>query len=144
MLKFEDFVKTFSSLSAMESSSHARYIYEEIIWRDDMRVKMALASEAGVPALSVCAKEIENYCMCAPSCDVDLTNHTTKQSIGRMVKSALQPMGYQVCGKKSLAKELGLKYLKNASVYCREGTQLHVTLRTEGVGSADEISCVLE
>lgn len=143
MLKFEDFLKTFSSLSVLEGSAHARYIYEQIICREDTVVEMILASEAGVPALSACAGEIEAYCAAAADCDVDLSDRTVRQSVGRMVKAALQPMGYQVCGRRSLAKELRLRHFKNASVYAREGVALRITLETEGGDCTGRASCVL-
>lgn len=144
MLKFEDFVKTFSVLGAWEHNRYARHIYEEIIGRADNRVKMVLASEDGLPALSVCAVEIESYCADEPGCDIDLDNHQVRQAIGRMVKEAMLPLGYKVDSKGNrLPAALKLEHFRTAACYRRSSGHLHVTICTEGTGEEISLSCVL-
>lgn len=144
MLSFSDFIATFSSLSVLENSNCAKYIYENIIARDDVRIKMVLASEAGLPALSACAREIEEYCDSVTNCDLDLNNKTVKQSVGRMVKAALTPLGYHVCAQGGvLSSSLELRYFRTASSYSREGTSLKISVSTLTPDGGVSLSCDL-
>lgn len=119
MMNFPDFCKSFSTLYALESSKTAQYIYENVIGAPGVRTRMALASEFRVPALSVCAKEIERICEQANS---DLTlDRTVKQGIGRMVSESLRELGYVVHIKSSrLPAALHLNYFVNAATYRRD------------------------
>lgn len=115
---FNDFVLSFSALSVLNGSSTARFIYDNIIWRDDIRAGMVTASDLGIPALSVCATEIENYCANNPNCDLNISNRTVKQSLGRAIKCAMEPLGYTVLTSGNrLPSCLNLQHFKTATSY---------------------------
>ena len=132
MKNFDDFIHSFSSLAKLENSSTARHIYENIIGTPQNLIKMAVASEFNVPALAVCAREIEAYAMAdgndlpvdcfekrASDGKVHLTA-TIKQSIGRMVKDWMDLMGYAPCSERnSLPASLNLGEFKTAAAYKR-------------------------
>ena len=73
---FDSFVTSFPTNKVIQHSSSAKHIYDEIIWDDDVRIKFVEASENGRPALSACAKQVEDYCLNDPTCDLDLSNDT--------------------------------------------------------------------
>ena len=119
MLQFDQFIPTFSSLSVLKDSKTAKYIYKNVIGRPDVRVRMAMASEFQIPALAVCAKEIETICVQAQS-DLDLNNRTVKQGIGRMVKESLRDLGYEpVTNNNHLSDSLQLEFFSTATTYKR-------------------------
>jgi len=120
-VSFDDFIKSFPSCKVLRDSVSARHIYDEIIWDDNVRIKMVEASDAKSPALSACAKEIEAYCQNTPGNDLDLTNDTVKQTIGRMVAVSIAPFGYTSSSKKRLSRILKLKYFFNATVFSYTG-----------------------
>ena len=114
---FSSFVSSFPTNKVVEHSSTARHIYDDIIWDDSVRIKFVEASENNRPALSVCAKQIEDYCLNDPACDLDLTNDTVKQTSGRMVKTAIIPFGYTTKNKSRLSSELNLQFFVTAKNY---------------------------
>lgn len=120
MLSFADFVASFPANAVIAGSVTAQDIYYNIIWRDDVRIGFVDKSNAGLPALSACAKEIERFCS-APASDLDLTNPTVKQSIGRMVKSSIEPFGYKPLRKARMPLNLQLRYFSTAHVYSYVG-----------------------
>ena len=133
MKRFDDFIHTFSSLAKLENSSTARHIYESIIGTPQNLIKMAIVSELNIPALEVCAREIE-ACAMAPGNDLpadcfekrasDGTVHlskTIKQSFGRMVKDWMDLMGYVPASEGNyLSSSLKLKEFKTATAYRRQ------------------------
>ena len=137
MLNFDQVGKTL--LKEWESDTHARYIYEQILSRPDVRIRMVLASHFGLPALSVCAKEIEEYCENTPGCTVDVTKDTIRQRIGAMVVPVLADLGYRpVKSGRKLAASLHLKYFKTASLYEKQpDAKLVLTLRPGGTADTE-------
>lgn len=116
---FNDFINSFSTNKCVANSKTAKHIYENIIWREDIRIKMAELSDAGIPALSACAKEIEAYCSNNRS-DIDITDTTVKQTIGRMVADSLAPLGY-IPGKRGRISVPKLNIFKTAAFYIQSG-----------------------
>ena len=121
MLPFAKFTKSFSTLNVVEGNAAAQYIYENILGDPGVRARMALASEFGIPAMSVCAREIEAVGD-QPGSGLDLDNVTVKQSIGRMVKESLREFGYVPVAKKGkcLSASLQLKHFEVGAVYKRD------------------------
>lgn len=122
MKTFPVFCSSFSTTYDLEHSNTARYIYDHIISDPGVRARMVLASEFRLPALSVCAKEIERICA-QPGSDLVLQDKV-KQGIGRMVSESMLGLGYTKDTSKKgcrLSAELGLEYFKNAAVYKRDG-----------------------
>ncbi|WP_062349892.1 hypothetical protein [Bacillus kwashiorkori] len=116
-MTFESFIKTFPTNSVVANSKTGRFIYESIIWDDKVRIAFVEASNAGLPALSTCAKRIEEYCICTSNNDLDLTNNTVRQTIGRMVNASLSPLGYTSKSKARMPKHLNLHYFTTAMTY---------------------------
>jgi hypothetical protein len=118
MLQFSDFVASSSFNTVVANSKTALKIYNEIIWRDEVRIGLVYLSNARLPALSACAKEIEQICSSGAS-DLDLTNPTVKQTIGRMVSASMEPFGYvSRKGRKArMPQSLNVKFFKYAHVF---------------------------
>lgn len=121
MLPFEDFVKTHPTCSVVRDSKTAREIYENIIWNEKNRIKMAELSDHDIPALVSVASQIIDYCASKRSCDLDLSDDTVKQVIGRMISEAVAPLGLEPAKKKRLPKSLDQSVFKNATSYAWTG-----------------------
>lgn len=118
-MNFETFVKSFPPCKAVEGSKTAEYIYEKIIWDEQNRIKMAEFSDGGICALAAIVDKIE---ACAARQDSDLKiDDTVKQTVGRMIAEALEPLGYLPVKKRRIPKRYSAKYFKNAAVYERTG-----------------------
>lgn len=115
MLSFEKFVSSFPINAVVRNNPVAQYIYEKIIWREDVRIKLADASDVNVPALSVCVKEIENYC--EEHSELDLKSNPVKQTIGRMVASAMEPLGYMPARRTRIPLNTNSKFFSSAHIY---------------------------
>jgi len=120
-MNFDTFISTHSTFKKLENSLLARQIYDEIIWTDSNRIKMSKFSDAGKPALAACAVAIEELCLSCANPDIDLDDDTTRRTIGRMVSSALAPLGYVTDKKSRLPFSLGLKKFKNAATFKKSG-----------------------
>ena len=70
-ITFNEFAEDFTTNSVVANSTTAQHIYENIICREDVRIKMTELSNVGIAALSACAIEIEEVCA-APSSDLSL------------------------------------------------------------------------
>ncbi|NCE64248.1 hypothetical protein D1159_06530 [Pseudoflavonifractor sp. 524-17] len=108
-MTYQEFINTSNTLAPLAGNQTAQYIYQNIIHRSDVVGWMAIASELKLPALAVCAGEIEQYCAGHPG-TLDLSDNLVRKSIGRMVRAALEPLGYEPVGKKSMPKEMGFQY----------------------------------
>ena len=116
-MDFENFIGTHSTFKRLKDSILAKRIYDEIIWDENNRIRMAEFSDSGKPALEACALEIERICASDPNPDIDLGDDTTRRIIGRMVSAALKPLGYVSVKKSRLSYSLGLTKFKNAAVF---------------------------
>lgn len=92
-ITFNAFTEDFTTNNVVQNSKTAQYIYENIICREDIRIKMTELSDVGITALSACATEIEEVCA-SPSSDLSLDTKVIRQTIGRMVAASLEPLGY--------------------------------------------------
>lgn len=122
MLSFDEFLAQTTLNKSVASSKTAREIYE-LVWSDSVRIKFVDTTEARLPALSVCATEIEKMCT-SESSDLVLTD-PVKQTIGRMVSSSLRPFGYlSKKGRKArMPLYMKLKTFKYAYVFYYEGNE---------------------
>lgn len=124
-MKFEDFVSTHPTCTVVKNSSSAKSIYEDIIWNESTRIKMSELSDVGIPALVACAEQIQDYCESSPKCDLNISNDTVKQVIGRMISVAIDPLGYKPATKKRMPKEISEKTVfKNATSYSKTGVAI--------------------
>ncbi|MCR1899197.1 hypothetical protein NSA47_09390 [Irregularibacter muris] len=119
-MTFDSFVKTHPTCSVVKDSQTAREIYNNIVWDEENRIKMADLSASDIPALVAIASQIVDFC--APNCDLDITNDTVKQVIGRMISVALAPLGLEPVKKKRLPQSTDQDIFKNATSYAATGT----------------------
>ena len=76
------------------------------------------ASEAGRPALTPVVENIEHFFMdITKEYTHTLDDNFTKQAVGLMVKTILEPFGYAVWKQKDLPKKSGAKKFQSASAY---------------------------
>ncbi|WP_316571329.1 hypothetical protein [Neobacillus sp. YIM B06451] len=120
-MTFDDFIMTHPTCRVVANSQTARDIYDKIIWKEANRIKMAELSSADIPALVACAQQIESHCASANSCDLDISNDTVKQVIGRMISVSLAPLGYEPAKKKRLPQGLAGSVFKNSTAYSLTG-----------------------
>lgn len=85
--------------------------------KDDSIIKMINACNFGKPALTPVAKEIEDLLNSIVNPSISLDDNFTKQAVGLMVKSILEPFGYTVCGQKKLPNGTGAEKFVSASCY---------------------------
>ena len=122
MLPFDYFVQTHPTCHVVKDSQTARQIYEKIIWDELNRIRMAELSASEIPALTAIASQIIHFCSSQSNCDLDITNDTVKQVIGRMISVALSPLGFEPAKKKRLPQSAGQVVFKNATSYSKTGT----------------------
>jgi hypothetical protein len=115
MLDFQGFIKSFPTNGVVRDNPAAQYLYEKIIWRDDVRIKFADVSNVRIPALSVCVKEIEDYCVSQNS--LDLQSNPIKQTIGRMVAAAMEPLGYIPVKRTRMPLNANSQFFTSAHIY---------------------------
>ncbi len=120
-MNFDDFVKTHPTCSVVKDSRTARSIYDAIIWDEQNRIKMADLSASDIPALVAIATQIVDFCASQPECDLDITNDTVKQVIGRMISVALAPLGLEPAKKKRFPRSTTQNIFKNATSYAATG-----------------------
>jgi hypothetical protein len=121
MLSFQEFIKTFPTNGIVRNNPAAQYIYENIIWQDDIRIKFADVSNVNIPALSVCVKEIEEYCETQNS--LDLNSNPVKQTIGRMITVALEPLGYIPVKRTRMPLNAQSQFFSSAQIYKYVGNE---------------------
>ena len=115
MLDFQRFIKAFRVRKSFCDDPAMKHIYENIIWRDDVRINFVDVSNVRSPALSVCVKEIEEYC--ATQNSIDLQDGYVKQTIGRMVSAALEPLGYIPANRTCIPLKINSQFFKSAHIY---------------------------
>lgn len=125
---FSDFIKSYSFFAKHEHDFQARHIYENIIWRNDTRIRMALVSLMGLPALDPVIPEIEAYCR-ANHYENNLRDLNVRSAIGSMAKAALEPLGFVVVDRRPLSDT---EFFDRAAVYqLKPGAELAFTFRVE-------------
>ena len=123
-MTFDKFIKTHATCRRITGSKLARKIFSEIVWNEQVRIKMAELSDMNIPALAACALEIEKLCLSHAQADIDLDDDTTKQIIGRMISASMAPLGYVSVKKKRLPLAAGLAKFKNATTFTRTGNAI--------------------
>jgi hypothetical protein len=81
-------------------------------------------SDMGKPALAPVALNVEHFFIDRTKThDNTLDDSFTKQAVGLMVKTILEPFGYTVWKQKDLPKNAGSEKFQSASVYRRDMTK---------------------
>ena len=94
MMNYDDFIKSSSLRAKYADDVHMRHIYEDIICKEENRIRMAVVSDVfqnRMPALQVCSKEISKY---AADNGYELKEEGNSL-IGAMVQEVLRSLGYK-------------------------------------------------
>lgn len=117
---FNDFIIMAPKYKKFEKSTDAKFIFENILSRDENIFSMIDLSELNKPALCACVNEVENFFCEKNNTDFDLNDNFTKQALGTMVKVILNPFGYKpkvTNNQKEIPKSYNSRYLRSATVY---------------------------
>jgi hypothetical protein len=114
---FEDFIKQNPNCKKFETDDDMQNVFG-FLSRDYIITQLIDASEAGRPALAPVVENVEHFF-------TDLTKeHTnslddnfTKQAVGLMIKTILEPFGYVVWKQKDMPKKSGATKFQSASAY---------------------------
>lgn len=132
---FSDFLKLNPNCNKFCGNAEANLIFE-LLSKDESIILMLEACDAGKPALSPVVKQIEELVEGIKNATLSLDDNFTKQAIGLMVKSIIEPFGYRVCGQKNLPKSSGAKKFVSASCYKFDGKaipQMRVVKKIEKI-----------
>jgi hypothetical protein len=114
---FSDFIAQNPNCKKFENDDDMMNIFE-FLSRDYILIQLLDASEAGKPAISPIATNIEHFFADLTKTHVNtLDDNFTKQAVGLMVKTILAPFGYIVWKQKDLPKSARAEKFQSASVY---------------------------
>jgi hypothetical protein len=114
---FNDFIKQNPNCKKFENDDDMQNVFD-FLSQDFIIVQMIDASEAGKPALSPVAVNVEHFFAdLNKSHNNSLDDNFTKQAVGLMVKTILEPFGYVVWKQKDLPKSVGASKFQSASTY---------------------------
>lgn len=126
---FNNFIAENPNCSKFDGNSDAIAIFD-LLSTDESIIAMIDASEAGKPALAACVDEVEAYFDSLTKPTLDLKDGFTRTVVGRMIKTILNPFGYEVTVQKDLPKATRGKYFTSASCYEKTGTAKMKVVRT--------------
>ncbi len=114
---FSDFITQNPNCRKFENDDDMQNVFG-FLSQDFIIVQMIDASEAGKPALAPVAVNVEHF-FADPNKPHDntLNDNFTKQAVGLMVKTILEPFGYTVWKQKDLPKKVGATKFQSASTY---------------------------
>ena len=116
---FGDFIKQNPNCKKFEDDGDMQRVFD-FLSQDFIIVQMIDASEAKRPALAPVAANVEhffidsNFSHCS-----SLDDNFTKQAVGLMIKTILEPFGFVVWKQKDLPKNSRAEKFQSASVYQR-------------------------
>lgn len=126
---FNDFLNENPNCTKFAGNPHAITVFE-LLSKDDNIISMIDVSEASKPALAPCVAELESFYDSLSSPQMDFTDGFTRTVVGRMVKTILNPFGYEVTVQKDLPKAFKGKYFTSASCYSKTGKATMQVIRT--------------
>ena len=120
---FHDFIKQNPNCKKFENDDVMQDIFY-FLSQDFVLTQLIDMSEMGKPALAPVVENVEHFFM-------DITRHYvntlddnfTKQAVGLMIKTILEPFGYSVWKQKDLPKNSRATKFQSASVYRRDFTK---------------------
>lgn len=113
---FQKFLNDHPSCGKFQGNAEAILIFEYLS-KDDSIIRMIDACDSGKPAITPVAREIEELLAGVSNATISFEDNYTKQTVGVMVKSILEPFGYVVTGQKMLPRGCGANQFKSASCY---------------------------
>jgi len=120
---FEDFIKQNPNCKKFENDETMQDIFC-FLSQDFVLTQLIDMSAVGKPALAPVVENIEHFFMDISKTYVNtLDDSFTKQAVGLMVKTILEPFGYSVWKQKDLPKNSYATKFQSASVYRRDMTK---------------------
>lgn len=114
---YNDFITQHRNCRKFENDADMQNTFD-FLSKDYNIVKMIDACEAGKPALAPVAVDVEHiFANPNKSHDNSLDDNFTKQAVGLMIKTILEPFGYIVWKQKDLPKSINATQFKSASTY---------------------------
>jgi hypothetical protein len=120
---FDDFIRQNPNCKKFTDDEDMIYTFN-MLSQDVILVQLIEASDFGKPAISPIVTNIEHVFMdfSKPHANT-LDDSFTKQAVGLMVKTILEPFGYVVWKQKDLPKNARAEKFQTASVYRRDITK---------------------
>ena len=117
LARFQDFIDRHPNCKKFEDDDDMQNIFE-FLSREYIIIQMIDASEAGKPALTPIVRNVENFFKDTTKEHLNsLDDNFTKQAVGLMVKTVLEPFGYVVWKQKDIPKKAGAEKFQSASTY---------------------------
>jgi hypothetical protein len=114
---FEDFIEQNPNCKKFETDDDMQNIFY-FLSREYVLTQLIDASEAGKPALAPVVENVEHFFMdLSKEHTHSLDDNFTKQAVGLMVKTILEPFGYVVWKQKDMPKNSGATKFTSASAY---------------------------
>ncbi len=133
---FNDFIAQNQNCKKFADDEDMIYTFN-MLSQDIFLIQLLEASDFGKPAISPIVTNIEHVFMDLGKPHANtLDDNFTKQAVGLMVKTILEPFGYSVWKQKNLPKSARAKKFQSASVYRRDNSKtatMRVAKRIEEV-----------
>lgn len=113
---FENFIQKNPICRKFDGDAGMILIFN-LLSEDKSIIQMIDACDSGKPALTPMAKPVEALADTLKNPTISLDDDFTRQAVGLMVKSILEPFGYRGSGKKALPKEYKGEKFVTASCY---------------------------
>jgi len=114
---FEDFIRQNPNCKKFETDEDMQNIFT-FLSQDFVLTQLIEASEAGKPAITPVVDNVEHFFMdLSKEHTHSIDDNFTKQAIGLMVKTILEPFGYVVWKQKDLPKKSRATKFQSASTY---------------------------
>jgi len=137
---FEDFIKQNPNCKKFEHDDDMQNIFH-FLSKDFIIVQLIDMSEVGKPALAPVVENVEHFFTDTNKEHTNsLDDNFTKQAVGLMIKTILEPFGYVVWKQKDLPKNSHATKFQSASVYRRDITK-KATMRVAKY--VEEVGCTL-
>ena len=120
---YDDFIKQNPNCKKFENDEVMQNIFY-FLSQDFVLTQLIDMSEVGKPALAPVVENVEHFFMDITKTYTNtLNDNFTKQAVGLMVKTILEPFGYAVWKQKDLPKSSRATKFQSASVYRRDHTK---------------------
>ena len=120
---YDDFIKQNPNCKKFENDEVMQNIFY-FLSQDFVLTQLIDMSEVGKPALAPVVENVEHFFMdITKTYTHTLDDNFTKQAVGLMVKTILEPFGYVVWKQKDLPKSSRATKFQSASVYRRDLTK---------------------
>jgi hypothetical protein len=120
---YDDFIKQNPNCKKFENDEVMQNIFY-FLSKDFVLTQLIDMSEVGKPALAPVVENVEHFFMdITKTYTHTLDDNFTKQAVGLMVKTILEPFGYVVWKQKDLPKSSRATKFQSASVYRRDITK---------------------